>query len=140
MKSTTALFSSSALRGVQRRVLNNFRTRPAISCGLQIAQPQLPKVQPFIRYYSAEEKKDRRSQLQQKVEELSQKGNEIRDEDSGAATKDGKIDDAISAEFVEKQARTPWHREGAEERPVDKLENPPKQMAKGRQAGHTIVR
>ena len=134
MKSTAALFKGSAIKGVERRILNNFRTRPAIYCGIYSTQQQLPKLQPFVRCYTADHqkpdnKKDREGKLKKKVEDLNKKGTELRDE--GNSVKDGQIDDAISGEFVEKQARTPWHREGSEAKPVDQLEHPPKEMAKG---------
>ena len=134
MKSTTALLSGSAFKGVERRIIHNFRTRPSIYCGAQSIQHELPKLQPFTRYYSADsqkptDRKDKADRLQKEVEDLNKKGTELQDE--GTSVKDGQIDDAISGEFVEKQARTPWHREGSEARPVDKLENPPKEMAKG---------
>lgn len=134
MKSTAALFKSSAIKGVERRIISNFRTRPAIYCGVQSAQEQLLKLQPFVKCYTADHqkpdnKKDREGQLKKQVEDLNKKGTELRDE--GSSVKDGQIDDAISGEFVEKQARTPWHREGSEAKPVDQLEHPRKEMAKG---------
>lgn len=134
MKPTAALFQGSAIKGVERRIINNFRTRPAIYCGVQSAQEQLPKLQPFVRCYTADHqkpdnKKDSESQLKKQVEDLNKKGTELRDE--GSSAKDCQIDDAISGDFVKKQSRTPWHREGSEAKPVDQLEHPPKEMAKG---------
>lgn len=133
------MFSGGALRGVERRIINNFRTRPAVYCGAQSVKKDLPKLQPFTRCYSdqkPESKKDRAERLQKEVEDLNKKGAEIQGE--GTSVKDGQIDEAISGEFVEKQARTPWHREGAEARPVDKLEHPPKEMAKGKDAYYSM--
>lgn len=135
MKSTAALFKGSAIKAVERRIINNFRTRPAIYFGAQSVEEQLPKLQPFGRYYCADHqkpdnKKDREGQLKKQVEDLNKKGTELRDE--GTSVKDGQIDDAIRGEFVEKQARTPWHREGSEKKPVETLEHPPKEMAKGK--------
>ena len=119
---------------MERRIVNNFRTRPAIYCGVQSAQEQLLKLQPFVKCYTADHqkpdnKKDRESHLKKQVEDLNKKGTELCDE--GSSVKDCQIDDAISGEFVEKQSRTPWHREGSKAKPVDQLEHPPKKMAKG---------
>lgn len=135
MKPTAALFRGSAIKSVERRIISNFRTRPAIYCGAQSAQDQLPKLQPLARCYSADHqkpdnKKDREGQLKKQVEDLNKKGTELHDEGSSVKN-DSQIDDAINGEFVEKQARTPWHREGSESKPVDQLEHPPKEMAKG---------
>lgn len=135
MKSTAALFKGSAMKSVERRIISNFRTRPAIYCSAQSIQEQLPKLQPFARCYSADHqkpdnKKDREGQLKKQFEDLNKKGNGLREEGSSVKY-DSQIDDAISGEFVEKQARTPWHREGSKAKPVDQLEHPPKEMAKG---------
>lgn len=95
------------------------------------------KPEPFARTFAngkqPSQKKSRKEELEDQARRLNKKGTELREENNpNSGVKDGQIDDSIAGEFTQKQAKAPWHREGADMAPVERMEDPPKEMAKGK--------
>ncbi len=136
MKSTASLLSGSALKSIERRIVRDFRSRPS-GCGLNTAIRQdIWKPERFARTFAngkqPAHKRSRKEELEDQARRLNKKGTELREENNpNSSVKEGQIDDSIAGEFTQKQAKTPWHREGADMAPVERMEDPPKEMAKG---------
>ena len=132
MKVTAALPKGSAFRKIERRVLSSYKTTAIPSCAVRCQQQRIWKPEPFVRRFSDDKKpshkKSRQSEFEDEAKRLNAKGTQLRDEDDPSNTQ---VDEAIAGEFEEKQARTPWHREGPETSPVENMERPPRPLAKG---------
>lgn len=135
MKKTAALLASNASI-IEQSFLKTYRSS-APRC-IQTRQSRKSIIsnshQPLYRSFSTDDKrpshkKNREQELADKAKKLNEKGTEVRGENESVNS--GQVDEAIGGEFQEKQARKPWHREGPETPPVDKLENPPRTLAKG---------
>ncbi|KFY38159.1 hypothetical protein V495_06719 [Pseudogymnoascus sp. VKM F-4514 (FW-929)] len=124
---------------VERRVACSFHatsdsfSRPAIrSIRAQRWQPLRCASRGFASDEKPSEKKSKEDKYKAQAKELNRKGMELQEEEvsasneaeggekEGKSEKKGYLDDEIGS-AKEKQARTPWHREGPENPPVRKL-------------------
>lgn len=123
------------LRGVDRSVLplSTFRTRPSPTiaayscCGQRVFLPatQIQTVRIYSRTSTKAEDKAEKS-----AKELSSQGLDGHDHNADKRTGqidgneeveyDGQLEEKLG-EAEEKQARTPWHREGADQAPVRRM-------------------
>lgn len=106
--------------GIERRVISTFRTRPHLpisSASAQIVQSHI-FVHETQRGFSIS-KSSAKDDYADQAKELNQRGLDKQEEGLGLSH-DGQVDDAIG-EAKELQARTPWHREGADSPPVKRM-------------------
>lgn len=119
-----SFLTGSAFRSAEKHLLKSLRTKARLPPHISHYTPQTwsSRISNPIRASSSStkahnDKKDGEIFAEQ-AKALNKKGKALQDD--GTSTKGEKIDDAIS-DTKELQARTPWHREGSEQPPVDKL-------------------
>jgi hypothetical protein len=139
MKCSPFLLKGHVYHSVERRVASSLHatsdsfSRPAIrSIRAQRWEPLRCAGRGFASDEKPSEKKSKEDKYKAQAKELNRKGMELQEEGISAndeaegGEKDGEsekkfyLDDEIGT-AKEKQARTPWHREGPENPPVRKL-------------------
>lgn len=97
-----------------RQAEATFRTRPVRPSSLLISLSECSKTRAFSRSTILQDDKDEHAAKAKELNEKAQKDKEK------TVRHDGQLDDKIG-QAKELQARTPWHREGADKPPVRRL-------------------